>query len=113
MDEITAYKLGVELLATDFCNSSKFALNFDIMWLILNNLTFAEISEIIVNTNFPQKWDIYNVYLDTVDISHLIDQDEIEYYDDDYYRWMEYQYGEDLPVEWEEDANDVLYVNIN
>lgn len=104
MNQNTEYKFAVELLAKEFSKSSKFALNFDTMWLILNNLTFEEIADIVVNTDFPQKWDIYNAYLDTIDISGLIeDQDEIEYYfDPDYHRWMEYQHGEDLPVEWED-----------
>ena len=114
MDKYTGYNLAVDLLAKEFCETSNFSLlNFDIMWTILNNLTFDEITDIMINTNIPRKWEIYNAYLDTIDISDLIEkEDEIdEFFDDDYNRWMEYQYGEDLPVEWEDLPDDTIYVN--
>lgn len=114
MDENTGYKLAVDLLAKEFCETSNFSLlNFDIMWTILNNLTFDEITDIMINTNIPRKWEIYNAYLDTIDISDLIEkEDEMdEFFDDDYNRWMDYQYGEDLPVEWEDLPDDTIYVN--
>ena len=107
MDQNTGYKLGIETLAKEFCKSSKFALNFDTMWIILSNLTFEEIAEIVIKTDVKQKWDIYNSYIDTVSVKELFNEDDdIEYdYDQDpeYQRWMSYQYGEDIPAEWEED----------
>lgn len=116
MDQHTGYKLAVELLTKEFCETSNFSLlNFDIMWTILNNLTFDEITDIMINTNIPRKWEIYNAYLDTIDISDLIEKDDEffddELFDDDYHRWMEYQYGEDLPVEWEDLPDDTVYMN--
>ena len=114
MDQHTGYKLAIELLAKEFCETSNFSLlNFDIMWTILNNLTFDEITDIMINTNIPRKWEIYNAYLDTIDISNLIEtEDEMdEFFDDDYNRWMEYQYGEDLPVEWEDLPDDTIYLD--
>ncbi len=110
MDQHSGYKLAIELLAKEFCETSNFSLlNFDIMWTILNNLTFDEITDIMINTNIPRKWEIYNTYLDTIDISDLIDkEDEIDEFDEDYHRWMVYQYGEDLPVEWEDLPDDTI-----